>query len=92
MDGNGKLARAILEIVEAHFEHHARPGAGDAGAITRATKFADLDADNLDAVEILMDIDERLGADLSHLDDAITRDSTVGDLISAIELALADRT
>ena len=53
----------------------------DVSTITRETKFKDLAIDSLDTVELLMNLEEKIGAEI-ELDQKV---ETVGELVEFIE-------
>ena len=57
----------------------------DVESITPETSFAELGIDSLDTVEMLMDLEDRIGAEI-ELDEKV---ETVGELCSFIERKLA---
>ena len=57
----------------------------DVESITPETSFAELGIDSLDTVEMLMDLEDRIGAEI-ELDEKV---KTVGELCSFIERKLA---
>ena len=59
----------------------------DAESITPETSFAELGIDSLDTVEMLMDLEDRIGAEI-ELDEKV---ETVGELCAFIERKLEEQ-
>ena len=59
----------------------------DAESITPETSFAELGIDSLDTVEMLMDLEDRIGAEI-ELDEKV---ETVGELTAFIERKLEEQ-
>ena len=59
----------------------------DAASITPETSFAELGIDSLDTVEMLMDLEDRIGAEI-ELDEKV---ETVGELCAFIERKLEEQ-
>ncbi len=58
----------------------------DPGDITAETKFQDLGIDSLDTVEMLMELEEKLGTEI-ELDEKV---ETVGELVAFVEKKMAE--
>lgn len=71
-------------VFEAIAELIAERNDCDVSEITRDSQFADLGIDSLDTVEMLMNLEDKLGAEI-ELDEKV---STVGELCDFIEKKL----
>ena len=69
-----KVFQAIAELI-------AERNDSDPAEVTRNTRFQDVGIDSLDTVEMLMNLEDKLGAEI-ELDQKV---ETVGDLVRYIE-------
>ena len=80
------LLEVINMIFEAIAELIAERNECDVAEITRESKFADLGIDSLDTVEMLMNLEDKIGIEV-ELEEKV---ETVGELLDYIERKTAE--
>ena len=78
----GALLWASAQLVQSVTQHYADALGTAQGAINTDTRFADLRADSLETVEMVMELEEEY--DISIPDDVAERIQTVGDAVRHI--------
>lgn len=76
-----EVARAVIETLSRGRGHVP-------GRVKLALRLSEVGADSLDAEELVIELEERLGRPLGALD--LARFETVGDLVSHLQDTLAD--
>lgn len=77
---------AVLEIIKAHT-------VGFAGELTRATPVADLGIDSFAVVEIIYEVEEKLGVEIpfNANENPFGAMKTVGDLLDALDKLISQK-